>query len=280
MKCVSPISIKDPRQKRGSIRITVPCGRCGACKVNRRKDWSFRIRQEFKEASSAKFVTLTYDDENIRIGDCGFPTLVKRDLQLFIKRVRWYQAKLDTEKIRYYAVGEYGSKTYRPHYHIILFNVCNVVMDCLLGIWRKGHIDVGEVTDASIHYVTKYHVNYVKDDHVKYGREKEFALMSKGIGRNYLKDNIVKYHKSSMNDFVRVNEYTQRLSRYYRDKIFTDVEKEWLNERSEARMEDSYHEECRRLEKLGYKDPDAEIERRNYESSLKAEKDAKNGLSI
>ena len=54
---------------------------------------------------------------------CGsIPYLRKTDLQLFLKRLRYYVTKrLPKEKVRYYAVGEYGPVHFRPHYHLLLF---------------------------------------------------------------------------------------------------------------------------------------------------------------
>jgi hypothetical protein len=43
---------------------------------------------------------------------------VKRDLQLFFKRLR--KAYPDV-KLRYFACGKYGEQFARPHYHVILF---------------------------------------------------------------------------------------------------------------------------------------------------------------
>ncbi|AXB22553.1 replication initiation protein [Lynx canadensis associated microvirus CLP 9413] len=47
-------------------------------------------------------------------------TLAKRDFQLFMKRLR---KAFPDQKIRYFAAGEYGSETFRPHYHAILFGL-------------------------------------------------------------------------------------------------------------------------------------------------------------
>ena len=50
------------------------------------------------------------------------PYLRKTDLQLFFKRLRYYVSKqCPSEKVRYFAVGEYGPVHFRPHYHILLF---------------------------------------------------------------------------------------------------------------------------------------------------------------
>ena len=49
------------------------------------------------------------------------PYLNPRDLQLFLKRFRKYLSNYTDEKIRYYAVGEYGPVHFRPHWHLLLF---------------------------------------------------------------------------------------------------------------------------------------------------------------
>ena len=46
------------------------------------------------------------------------PYLRKRDLQLFIKNLRSY---LPEYEIRYFASGEYGPETFRPHFHLLLY---------------------------------------------------------------------------------------------------------------------------------------------------------------
>src|SRR5690625_7067719 len=83
MQCPSPISIKDPNGQHSWQRIQVPCGKCGACKHNRRADWSFRLQQELRDAESALFLTLTYSDENLPVTENGEITLRKKDTQLF-----------------------------------------------------------------------------------------------------------------------------------------------------------------------------------------------------
>lgn len=55
-----------------------------------------------------------YKDDHVAI-------LYPRDLQLFLKRLRKYISKKYNEKVRYYAIGEYGTQSLRPHWHILLF---------------------------------------------------------------------------------------------------------------------------------------------------------------
>ncbi|AJK28237.1 putative replication initiation protein [Eel River basin pequenovirus] len=205
--CLSTIRI---RQKDGFA--DVPCGRCGFCLSNRRKEWSFRLQKEMRCHESASFITLTYSDSNIRYmddinhdtGECiPYPVLVKKDLQDFIKRVRYYQSKLTNDKIKYYAVGEYGTKTKRPHYHALMFGIHRGVK--IDNIWEYGHTDVGTCTLDSIDYVTKYVVN--KKDY-KHFLVPPFSCISNGIGLQHLEDN---YELYKSKDVVRGDRgYNQR----------------------------------------------------------------------
>jgi hypothetical protein len=128
-------------------------------------------------------------------------TLVKRDFQLFMKRLR----KARREPVRFYACGEYGDVTQRPHYHALLFN-CGFpdgrfhsknnrdeelyVSDELTGLWDNGHALAGAVTFESAAYVARYCTKKISGDaadaHYE-GRLPEFSLMSRrpGIGAGY-----------------------------------------------------------------------------------------------
>jgi hypothetical protein len=273
MRCISPINLKDPRRKSAAQRIQVPCGKCGSCRYNRRIGWSFRLAQELKVSTSAYFITLTYDNENIKYSNSGAPTLCKEDLQKFIKRARKEQCKYTTAKIRHYSVGEYGSKTGRPHYHTILFNLDPNTRNKLVKRWPFGGIHIGSVNGASIHYITKYHVNYrtmsdlTEDDPIN-----EFAMMSKkpGIGSCYI-DRTKEYHQDGGNTFVMNNGYAQQMPRYYRDKIFSEFEREILAQSAMSEHEKNYFKEFNRLMELGIENPDEYMQTSAYLDSLKVD---------
>jgi len=160
MRCIRPLTLK--------TGLTVPCGHCNFCLANRRADWSFRLYQENKVSQSSHFLTLTYDDSTVPVGDDCL-SLCKRDLQLFIKRLR----KENGSRIRYYSVGEYGTQTSRPHYHSIMFSLDVKTVQKLPEIWGLGNVHVGQVNAASIHYVTKYVIN---SDREVSGREPPFLV--------------------------------------------------------------------------------------------------------
>lgn len=281
MQCISPISLKDPRKKRGSLRLTVPCGKCGACRHNRRVEWSFRLKEEYKNSLNGWFVTLTYNENNLRINECGFPTLVKKDIQLFNKRIRKENDKHWSEKTRFYIVGEYGTKTERPHYHGLYFNLHSIVVNNLVNHWNHGTVKIGTITEASIHYMTKYHVNkrVIEDD----GSERlpEFAMMSRnpGIGKSYV-DKSGSWNLDNGNVYVMNNGYPQRMPRYYKEKIFSKQQLELFSEQAISDSDREYWMEYKRLYDLGYKDPDKEMELRFFNESKKVHDKAERGNTI
>ena len=120
MQCVKPIRIKGKQGtysfKNFSDGMYVPCGRCIACRIRKREEWTIRLLHELKYHADAVFVTLTYNDESLPINQKGYPTLRKKHLQDFFKRLR---INLDRDyhhrKIKYFACGEYGDCTGRPH---------------------------------------------------------------------------------------------------------------------------------------------------------------------
>lgn len=99
--------------------IQVPCGKCLECRIQATRVWSDRCVLEAKNSPYNYFVTLTYDDNHLPAKNSLDPD----DLKNFIKRLRRHFAYRGfSGKIRFLASGEYGSASWRPHYHIILFN--------------------------------------------------------------------------------------------------------------------------------------------------------------
>lgn len=184
--------------------LKLPCGQCVGCRLERSRQWAIRCMNEAKMHPKNCVVTLTYDDVHLPADR----SLVKRDLQLFMKRLR----KAHGSGIRFYACGEYGETTKRPHYHCILFNFDPAdkvyyrksaiddnlwTSESLRLIWGNGYCVVGEVTFESCAYVARYIIDkmtgpkaddwYTTDDGVIV--EPEFTNMSRrpGIGTAYFK---------------------------------------------------------------------------------------------
>lgn len=156
-----------------------PCGQCLPCRLNRRRLWTHRIILEAMKHEKNCFPTLTYSDESLPPGGNLFP----RHLVLFIKSLR---EAIRPNKLRYYAVGEYGDQTQRPHYHLAVFGLGPDSADLMQTYWPHGHIFMGELSLESAQYISGYVTKKMTapDDPRLYGRYPEFARMSRkpGIG--------------------------------------------------------------------------------------------------
>ena len=145
------------------------------------------------------FITLTYADEHLPAGS----NLRPDDIQLFWKRLRDRFGKF-----RYFAVGEYGDLTHRPHYHAALFGYpacadlrsysrpsfkcmcfsCSTIRDT----WGLGDTKCLRLEPASAAYIAAYTTKKLtsKDDPRLNGRHPEFSRMSRrpGIGSHIVDD--------------------------------------------------------------------------------------------
>lgn len=106
--CLTPgrIRLKDRE-------VDVACRNCEECRRARLRSWTGRILAEMQTAADTWFVTLTYGG--------GYDAEVAyrldyRDVQLFLKRLR-----KDGFRFRFVAVGEYGGKRNRAHWHLMIF---------------------------------------------------------------------------------------------------------------------------------------------------------------
>ncbi len=226
-RCIAPWQ----KQHEGET-LDLPCGKCYECRQNRVNGWSFRLSKELEQSTTAFFITLTYEIPPMTKN--GFMTIDKTHVQKFFKRLR---KKHDETKgkIKYYAVGEYGSETNRPHYHIILFNSD---IDSISNAWKLGHVHSGEVNESSVRYTLKYVCKPTKIPmHQRDDRKKEFSLMSKRMGSNYMTETMIKWHRKDLLNRMYVplkGGYKIAMPRYYKDKIYDEYERniigEWISE--------------------------------------------------
>lgn len=164
------------------------CGQCWRCRVNSRRIWTLRLMLEGTQHEASSFVTLTYREAALPAGG----TLVKRDLQLYFKRLR-----KAGYRFRYYAVGEYGEVTRRPHYHVLLFGVARPsdhidwtkkdACGCVIcATWALGHVHIGhDIAREALQYCAGYVTKRVLKADELGGRQPEFALMSRRPGIGY-----------------------------------------------------------------------------------------------
>lgn len=141
--------------------VDVPCGACIGCKQDHARGWSVRAYHESTQHAQSCFATLTYADP-------APPKLCRPDLQKFFKRLRKRGVKF-----RYLAVGEYGGRTKRPHYHVLFFgqDFLGGAVSCGMGPrsqnqyyvnerltreWGLGHVVLAPAEPGSIFYTCGY----------------------------------------------------------------------------------------------------------------------------
>ncbi len=255
MACTRPLNAyKSPSGKvfftpfQGAEFIQLPCGQCIGCRLARSREWAVRCTHEAYLYDDNCFITLTYADEHLRFTPEGLPTLHRPDLTLFLKRLR----KRFNHKIRYFGCGEYGSKLFRPHYHLVLFNhdfkdkslfksgkfplfISNVLQE----LWPFGPSIVAGFSFESAAYTARYCVKKINgssaDEHYS-GRVPEFSAMSRkpGLGCDFF----FKYYYDIVNydRVVSRGGHASQPPRYY-DKLLSGCDLELLEANKEKRIE-------------------------------------------
>lgn len=209
------------------IKIPIPCGQCVSCRLAYAKNWAVRCVLESLQYENNYFITLTYDEEHLPITEKSYideetgeyydgiysASLDKSVLQKFMKDLRrYYEYHFGFKGIRFFACGEYGPKSMRPHYHLILFNcpipdlkyeVSNSMgnkyysSEIFNSVWHKqGFVTIGECNYNTCSYVARYMLKKQKGKEAtkNYGRlglEPPFTLCSRdpGIARDYYDKN-------------------------------------------------------------------------------------------
>jgi len=243
----------NPRYGFEDLPVSVPCGQCVGCRLERSRQWAIRCYHEASLHEENCFITLTYDDHHLPLSR----SLDVRDFQRFIKRLR----KKFGPKIRYYHCGEYGEHTRRPHYHACLFNfdfpdkvLHKIINDNKLytseiisELWPLGFCLIGNVTFQSAAYVARYIMKKINGnaapDHYQYidpetgeihKLRPEYTTMSRrpGIGRGWLE----KYAGDVFpGDFVVMDGKKMKLPRYY-DRLLQEYDADAFQAIRDARV--------------------------------------------
>lgn len=158
-----------PNPKYGYVdkpTMTIPCGKCILCQERQRRDWTLRICHERQMHEQSCVITVSYDPEHLPKDGI----LDSSHWSKFAKRMR----KKFPNTLRILAVGEYGSKSGRAHYHAMIFGTDflggAISLDMtgkggpstqyqspeLDKLWGMGMARVGHITPASAAYVASY----------------------------------------------------------------------------------------------------------------------------
>lgn len=233
MKCTKPKVFEKSGQ--------VPCGACLSCRINKANEWALRLTHEMQSNDSAVFLTLTYDEESIPENK----SLKKRDIQLFIKRLRKKISILGRKKIRYFVGGEYGEDKERPHYHAIIFNITEDDKKLIKESWQNGIVDLKPFGFTQARYVAKYTCKQITGEKAKEhykNRIPEFSLQSRkpAIGMKFAEKNIKGIKDKGYVSYRRIK---YAVPRAYKKKLFTEQE-------IEQRREEAFNQQCEHRNEL------------------------------
>ena len=255
--CLYPRLVKNPKyranKKNGGrvppvlderVRwVPIGCGKCMECRKQKAREWQIRMSEEIKENKNGKFITFTFSNESIielmgaleikvktkdkekekQVTENAVATLaVRRFLERWRRKYK--------RSVRHWLVTELGHEgTERIHLHGILWT--DRTNEEIEERWGYGHIWVGDyVNEKTVNYVMKY-VNKIDLKHKEYEPK---ILTSPGIGKGYMNRTDWKKNKykgeETEDTYIYSNGTKAKLPIYYRNKIYTDEEREklWL----------------------------------------------------
>lgn len=255
-----PMTFSGQKSAREGALLTVPCGVCIGCRIDRSEAWAIRATHEARMAKydwpgepGSCFLTLTYSPEAV-------PTdySVRKDvMQRFMKRLR----KKIGVSVRYLLCGEYGERRGRPHFHILLFGYQfpdrrpwrkvrghQLFRSAELEeVWTEGSAEIGTVTFQSARYVAGYVVKKLGGDKADeaywrqspvdgetYKVEPEFGAMSlkPGLGESWF----AKFHGDVFPlDHVIIDGQPKKPPRYY-EKLYGEDRMEPIKRARKARI--------------------------------------------
>lgn len=250
-----------------AIHVPIGCSKCMECRKQKARDWQIRLQEDIKHNTNGKFITLTFSNESIKKINADIPTveikgkyvegeyvekeipiegyrrdnaIAKRGLRLFLERWR----KKYKRSLRHWLVTELGHNgTENIHMHGIVWT--NEPMEEVERVWEYGYtwkhkiekhkltgqlIKVNYVSDRTVNYCVKY-VSKIDEKHKTYQSE---VLTSPGIGNGYTKNESGDWTKKKFKGEDTDETYRTRTGHkiampiYWRNKIYTDTEKEQL----------------------------------------------------
>lgn len=189
--------------------MTIACGQCSGCRLERSRQWAVRIMHEASMHSHNSFITLTYDDKHL-------PEDKSVDVTHFQKFMKRLRLDVAPRPIRFYHCGEYGdnegsTELGRPHYHAAIFGwdfpakttwkdrngFQTYRSEQLERLWPLGISEIGTLTKESAAYIARYIMgkvngrrqdNYYLDIETGVIRKPPYTTMSTrpGIGKSWI----------------------------------------------------------------------------------------------
>lgn len=224
--------------KLGRLITNVPCKMCIECRNMRREEFTERLLHEWQTAGYiGSFITLTYRDEQLPIllpensavvghwfksvPPAYGSTLSRKEISQFADKMQKRLKRQFGKSGKYVLVGEYGDDGHRPHYHGIYIGLPSSERKMLYECWNKGKVDIQAISHAAVRYTLKYidkQIFGVNDLYYNYGDfEPPFAHFSKGLGVQWIKDNLDKFDRDGKIRYTDSKSYT--LTPYFKDKF-------------------------------------------------------------
>lgn len=235
-----------PKDGRAWIALDIPCGRCILCREEQARQWAVRISHEAQLHPQNSFVTLTYRDDQV-------PEHNSLDYKHLVKF--WKRLRKNVGPLRYYAVGEYGDQSLRPHYHACIFGMDFLdgavmaktgehpqwVSPLLTKTWGHGDVRVLPLTFETARYTASYVTKKLrsKQQYVRTDEEtgeliplvQPRAFMSRNIAKTWWK----KFNQGVRDhDWVIINGKPQKPPRAY-DRWLSEVNEEEHEKMKEKR---------------------------------------------
>lgn len=188
---------------KNQLAFTYPCGNCINCLNMKRYHWVKKMELEKRNWNYTYFLTLTYNQDNLPY------ELNVKHLQNFIKYMR------KDFKLRYFGVGEYGGRTKRPHYHLILFMDQELELEHLKNT-KKGPLFKCELLEKK-YWLNKGYIWIAHDLN-----NASFAYVASYSNKNFIKQKFnqdYKNFKKVVSDLILENNYLVGFELYnYIDK--------------------------------------------------------------
>lgn len=233
--------------------LEIPCQVCILCREEHARQTAVRLTHEASLWPENGFLTLTLDDKHLpEHNSLDYEPLVR-----FWKRLRKKYGKL-----RYYAVGEYGDDSGRPHYHAILFGKAFVEGRIILRTkptmlwthpdlekaWGMGNVSVGAVTFETARYTASYVLKKLraKQQYVRVDEEtgeliplvQPRAFMSRNLAKEWWE----RWKQQTIDhDYVIIDGHKHKPPKAY-DK--------WLKEKDPTKMEEIKNKRRSKAKKL------------------------------
>jgi hypothetical protein len=216
--------------------VPIGCGHCKECRNQKKREWQTRLTEDIRKNKNAKFVTLTFSNEEITklYSETKDVYGYEKDNQvatIAVERFRERWRKKHKKSVRHWLITELGTEqTEHLHLHGLIWT--DQPNSEIEKHWKYGNIWVGTyVNERTVNYITKY-LNKIDAKH-KYYKPK--MLTSAGIGGSYINRIDATQNKYQPNGKTKETYKTRTgyeiaIPTYLRNKIYTEEEREklWL----------------------------------------------------